>query len=473
MTEQDQPTIIAERSDESDRILGPKSWTALIAIMLVLCSVAWIVVSVLTARPSMDPTVHTDVVALANSQQPDPTAPSRYADLAEALMDFNAAMDQVANEVVRAEGYSGSGVKMLDFTTVRFPPDPTDPDADKELADADDARRAVDVILERRLFDEVTRLLRSPNLGNGYPSAFDESGALLLTHEWLLPELGYWRKYANTVVGCARIMAERGETQRAASLLQYSDTIPPMLTRQATFVEHLIGLAIADLIATEIEFIATRPGITAQTLTTLRRSHEQLSDFGDLTVAIKGERVTMRDVLYRAHTAGGRYIPSIGEQITSFSWPREPIELADRFKDISGYLAPSRDANLKVTALLYQHYEAAAREPDPAERDRSYQAVDDSLNTLDERYEYLIQVFPILDSGIAAHWETRARITALSILLAMAEHRLDHADWPTSLDQLVPDYLDAIPVNPLTGDPFEYDHEPGQPPSLERFGVGI
>jgi hypothetical protein len=61
----------------------------------------------------------------------------------------------------------------------------------------------------------------------------------------------------------------------------------------------------------------------------------------------------------------------------------------------------------------------------------------------------------------------------MEVLLAMAAYRLDTGDWPTALDQLVPDYLDAVPINPVTGDPFEYDHEPGEAPSIQSLGVAF
>lgn len=471
MTEQ-QPAASPDHT-QSDRILGPKSWTAIIAVACVLGAALWVVISVLTATPSVDPTVHADMIALTNSQQPDPNAPSRYAEVVEALMNFDAAMDQVANEVVRPEGYYGTGAKILDFQTVRFPADPSEADAARELADAADARRAVDLILERRLFDEVAQVLRSPNLANGYPGAFDESGDLLPMYEWLLEEVASWREFVNISLGCARVLAERGDYHGAASLIEHCDRVPAMFTRQAFGVEHLIGIALASTIATEIEFIATRPDVTRQALEMLRRSHERLSDLGDLSVAIRGEGVVLRDWHYRTHTSWGRYIPSIGEQTILGDGPIQKTELRERFEDVKGYLSARRDASLAEADRLSERYEQAWREEEPTERDRRIEAAYETVYALDDRYELLKSVAPVLGSIIRSRFEVQARITALGIILAMTEHRLDHADWPTSLDQLVPDYLDAIPVNPLTGDPFEYDHEPGQPPSLERFGVGI
>src|SRR5690606_25372409 len=49
------------------------------------------------------------------------------------------------------------------------------------------------------------------------------------------------------------------------------------------------------------------------------------------------------------------------------------------------------------------------------------------------------------------------RMTAVS--LAIQLYRADHGDWPASLDQLVPDYLSAIPADPFPADgaPIGYE----------------
>ena len=39
----------------------------------------------------------------------------------------------------------------------------------------------------------------------------------------------------------------------------------------------------------------------------------------------------------------------------------------------------------------------------------------------------------------------------LVVDLAARAYELDHGQYPTSLNQLVPDYLNAVPVDPVTG----------------------
>ncbi|MFI4855023.1 MAG: hypothetical protein ACIAQF_08625, partial [Phycisphaerales bacterium JB065] len=86
------------------------------------------------------------------------------------------------------------------------------------------------------------------------------------------------------------------------------------------------------------------------------------------------------------------------------------------------------------------------------------------------RYPLPRVLLPALGKFVEQWYTIQHSVAVTQIILAMAEYRLGNGDWPESLDQLVPDYLDAVPIDPQTGDPFEYEHTPGQPPTLESFG---
>lgn len=54
------------------------------------------------------------------------------------------------------------------------------------------------------------------------------------------------------------------------------------------------------------------------------------------------------------------------------------------------------------------------------------------------------------------HYSARTRL--MIVFCAIARHRLDHAGaFPSKLEDLVPTYLDRVPLDPFTGDPMAYD----------------
>jgi hypothetical protein len=46
--------------------------------------------------------------------------------------------------------------------------------------------------------------------------------------------------------------------------------------------------------------------------------------------------------------------------------------------------------------------------------------------------------------------------------MAATRYRLDHGNLPTTLVQLVPDYLDEIPIDPFDGKPLRLSQKPDE-----------
>ena len=71
---------------------------------------------------------------------------------------------------------------------------------------------------------------------------------------------------------------------------------------------------------------------------------------------------------------------------------------------------------------------------------------------LRKEYEWHTRFGPWLEDFVArqiAGWGLRQQ-------LALIAYRLDHGQYPDSLDALVPDYLPFVPIDPYSGRPFEY-----------------
>ena len=439
--------------------------------LVVLVGVLWVVVSVLIAKPSVDPTVHAKAVELAQRGQPDADQPSRYPQLLEALAELDRQIDLLADEIISDERYQQTQSRSLNFYAIIDESDPDNIDAEKIALQAIDARRAAELVLERGLLDEFLASLDAPNLANEYPNAFDDEGNLLAMYEWLLAELGVFREHTMTVVAASRILAERGEIERAASLLEDLAPLPGILTRHITLIEHLVGYAVGAVIANEIAHIAARPDLTPEALSTLRRAQNRLADLGSLETAIDGEALFMRDFHFRTHTAGGRYIPSAGERIMGGYEPdASGGDFTPQLSDITGYLAVRRDTSLAKAEEFYDRIRTAIDEDDPAARASMLESMERDVEALSPRYAVVRMVMPALARVAQNTAKYRAQTIALDVLLAMAAYHLDTGNWPDSIETLIPDELNEHPTDPVTGQPLEYRHEPGEPPTLESFG---
>ncbi len=86
---------------------------------------------------------------------------------------------------------------------------------------------------------------------------------------------------------------------------------------------------------------------------------------------------------------------------------------------------------------------------------------------------YAAVLMPSLDRRLVTNYRGRAHKALAAVGLATAIYRADHADaLPPTLEALVPDYLPAVPVDPLgDGQPLQYDADRGIVWSVGDNGV--
>lgn len=76
-----------------------------------------------------------------------------------------------------------------------------------------------------------------------------------------------------------------------------------------------------------------------------------------------------------------------------------------------------------------------------------------SMNPTDQMYSVLI---PQLDQCFLAAGRQEAKLLSLDAAIAAELYRRDHGELPKSLEDLVPDYLAAVPTDPFNGEPVRY-----------------
>jgi len=443
---------------------------SLALVTLVGLALAWAIFAATTATPSFDPTVHPEAVEIAQLQQPDPEGTTRYPELVDALANFQAAMAGIVKEIVPPDGSPDEQWVSFENVLTTYSKD-TIGYGFKERSIAN-AEAAVDFVLERQLFAPVEDLLSAPNLSNPYVNWQDTNGEPLRIRDWNDRLYFQAREYASTVAGCAKILADRNRIDDATDLILRNKTLPDVFLRQSTSTEHHVGgHATAEILARAIELLLVHPNLDEEALAQLRSAQDRLSEFKPYVHVVNCVRLAIRDDVYRSHTASGHYIASVGFELTS---PRlyKRSGVQNFVEDVHGrYFHARRDSSVRLLYSVLAPFAETGSQTDVEGQRATLARVQTNFDIVTNRFRVVKNVRNRFLSRIRDETEHRARITALGILLAMAEHRLDTGDWPTALDELVPDYLDTVPVNPLTGDPFEYEHEPGEPPSLECLGM--
>ncbi len=458
--------------DQPDHGFSTRSWFILAFIGVLILIIGWVLIDLLTAQPAPNPAIRERVVQLTDGVQPDPSAPSRYEELKSALSAFSTAVTATEAEI-RSE-YEQNNIpvtltNLIDFSLVLEGPNPAD---EEHTLAYESTLRAVESLESSGHLERITQLLESPNLANHYgvvPGSDEPYEPMIL---WLLGEVGHFRQYTAAQVARARLASEAGEHQRAADILLETSRVPAILTRQAFLIEQLVGNACGGVILSEITRLVVQPGIDGAAIDTLHAALTNLRDLGPIDQPLEGERLFSEDIHYATHTASGRYLPSFAEQtLEAYSGvgTPDPDTLA-RLADITGYYFVRRDTSLRKLNEMYSAVQDALAEPNPALRERQFRDIDDASLDLSPRYELLRYVMPSISRAFTSSFEFRAKLVHTEVLLAMAQHHAETGEWPAAVDELVPDYLDEVPIDPLTNKPIRYRHDPDQPPAIEQIG---
>lgn len=454
---------------------------ALLSLLVISVAFLWMFISTLTARPSPDPTVYDRVLGLTREAQRDPAASSRYQELGISVDEAALTLDRI--ETIAKYEVADMGPRDLDlYNVVDFTAllahEPDDRSPETIAIHSRYALDAIEQLETRGDFSRIAAILRHPNLANTYTGGYDEQAQRLPIYFWELPELSPMRRLSLVQAARIRIALAEGNPDLAATLLAEFAPLPGVLTRQATVIEHLVGYAIADVLLTEAQHIAGHSGLTAQGVGTLRRAMESLADLGAPSIAIEGERLSYLDVHNQTHTRSGRFIPSryrslmIDLGLSHENGPQTTLHhILGAFSDMRGYVQVSRSTSLSIGDRYYDMLLEAIGEADPERRASLLSESDAMAGRLGFRSELAAVSLPAL-SRFAQRWfELNRAITATECMVAMAGYRLDHGEWPETIDALVPRYLDRIPLDPVTGQAMEYRHVAGEAPSLESLGI--
>jgi hypothetical protein len=112
-------------------------------------------------------------------------------------------------------------------------------------------------------------------------------------------------------------------------------------------------------------------------------------------------------------------------------------------EDMAGY----RDLMHREQRLVQQPYYQVVGE---------WQAIKSILRARNGHGLMTGMLVPMLEAACRNMVKVQVFRSATGVALAATRYRLDHGDYPATMDALVPDYLAAIPVDPFDGQPLRF-----------------
>lgn len=301
----------------------------------------------------------------------------------------------------------------------------------------------------------------------------------------LLPDVQVSREFARQLAMRAMLHLGHGRVQEAKQDLLTMHRQAAHLAHGGTLIEGLVGVAIDSIAAAADNRWATHPLVTPDDIAAYRAELQTLPAVGnfadqldhaerymglDVTQAIARGRLTTTSVMTESFTTDDDEI----------SAPLRPDRL------LEGLMGLSVDWTIAMQTLnaQYNAMVALAKNADPIARDRGLMGLDEQLraqkvesvsfkavvsnvlggnkgrgksmgNTLGQLLvPAVVQVFEA---------ENRVRMRRLTTItgFAILEYRAANGATPESLNDLVPEYLPAVPKDVYTGDALKYTTDGG------------
>lgn len=276
----------------------------------------------------------------------------------------------------------------------------------------------------------------------------------------LLPHLGQSRQLATLIEDAIRRAHEQGNDRLAAHLLErVLDLSDAVSVNNSSMIEFLVGVSIRALCVGEIEPILPTLRVDtndpkAATPEQLRRIIDRLLDHEQhrkrFTQAFIGARWSDHDTVYSV--VDGR-IP-LQAVFTTGPFLQTPLMLG---------FSPILERDVLLMLEWNTDMIEAASEADNLHAWRDNLAQRQPIDPQDQSFllRPLAQIFlPVYGAAARTHYQAQAVLRSTAIALAIKLYEHDHGRRPETLAELVPDYLDEVPLDPLAATPREIGYLP-------------
>jgi hypothetical protein len=312
----------------------------------------------------------------------------------------------------------------------------------------------------RSLVDEYLKV-NAEALGAVHEAAKLEQGCYPIEREqnpWdtELPHLPRLRRTVELCVIEAQFCSEEGDIRAAVLSLGDAHILLASVGDCPFLMEALVRMTAEAIWLEGIESTAAECTLAVDELQTLRAHLSREAEGLSLAPAFYSERSMGHWIFSR----------TMGHWILGL---RSARELGDAMGDSRGSAATaimlySLVPGLREKDALY-FYDALGRGVSAAKMSPRQQLAESAKlsrevdETLDKSpYTHIIggMLMPAFGRVLTEEAASGARLSVARTALGVEEWRLKHGSWPDSLEQLVPDFLDAVPDDPFSESPIRY-----------------
>jgi hypothetical protein len=266
-----------------------------------------------------------------------------------------------------------------------------------------------------------------------------------------LPHLGQIRTLAHAIALKAALSIENNQAsdwpEQVLLLLKLSSTLDDEPDLQSHLLRNsVIRTAVA---VTELGFSQTNPDDNS--CRHLEAAFAQAAATNSLPGALIGERAIMIPVFRLSWSE----IQNASQNEDTTGQPRKPQRYSGKptfFLWLSGMF--ERDLNFYLQVM--DKGITTASLPAPTNLSLTND-LNEEMHVAQKRAYFLTEMYlPSLSSVIRREASTRASIELAQLAAAAAQYHNVHGTWPDDLKQLIPQFLHAVPIDPIDGQPLRY-----------------
>jgi hypothetical protein len=248
------------------------------------------------------------------------------------------------------------------------------------------------------------------------------------------------RTAANLLRVKAVVLAQDGQADPALEATRGVLVAARSVGDEPLLISMLIRVACNTVAVQTLERVLAQGEPSAAELAKMQELLQAEADAPLLLTGARGERANMHEMM--------KVMKEGKLKLTSFAGGGPGII------DVAGPTL-TRGSHPRVLRLMTEYVEIAKKPPE--EQPELMHAVETQVKQAKVNYDVVTAlVMPAILKVGQAYQRDQAYLRCAVVAVAAERYRLDHHDWPATLDALVPDYLKAVPADPYDGKPLRY-----------------
>jgi len=286
---------------------------------------------------------------------------------------------------------------------------------------------------------------------------------------------GHFRRMAQALAPDVYFALENGDTDRAVRNIEAMLGMGVHAGESETIIGVLIRIAIGDLAArTTVMALSQHPdAFSAEQLARLQSAFQTIGcaatpEPGVLAqpvIRLSMERAFFLDMIQRTFSDNGR-----GDGYVTLAGATSPelVEFSEAAGPVGFVMAASRKEIVARHDELMRIGETAINSS-AAARHEALDRLDAALAELNAswvsraRNVYLTSLLPVYPKVVRSVELSQSKRGAAIAALAMRRYRRERGSFPQSLEALMPEYIPAMPVDPVDGNTMRYRLGPDGP----------